>query len=82
MGYKVGHTSSTQGGKCVICNKITGTFLDISEYQEKTTICNQINTSIKVPVCDEHFNLVSEQKEILIGYAKTINNLFKTIKVS
>ncbi len=76
MSYCTSHVSSTQRGKCINCNKTTSNFLEIVRYEGKSNQY-QIGASIKLPVCDEHYDQVAKQKEILIGYCKNINSLMK-----
>ncbi|QEK12599.1 hypothetical protein FQB35_10565 [Crassaminicella thermophila] len=80
MGYEVGYTSSTESGKCIICGKVSGIYLTINQHQELKTKYNKINSSILIPVCLEHYNVVAEQKEILIYHLEVINKFLKSLK--
>ena len=56
MAYNSQHSSNTSKGKCVICDKITHTFLVIQNSDKTGEI--QVGASIRMPVCDgEHYNL-------------------------
>lgn len=76
MSYFTSRVGSSQRGKCINCNKTTSNFLEIVRYEGKLNQY-QIGASIKLPVCDEHYDHVTKQREILIGYCKNINNLMK-----
>lgn len=79
MGYGIGHVISTAGSKCIICGKRTSTYLSVSQYSKDAK--NKLNTSLDIPVCDgEHYNIVSAQKEVLIGHVKSINAFLRKCK--
>ncbi|MBN1076994.1 hypothetical protein ACTFIN_01715 [Clostridium cagae] len=74
MSYKIGHLSSTESRKCIICGKRTGNYVDVFDYVGN----HKRNTSITIPACDgECREKVVDRKDILIGYAKNMNSLFK-----
>ena len=63
---KVGHNSSTESRKCIICGKLTGT----------SKIYFQSGIEVLIPVCDEHYRQIDVKKLL----AATITNLKKVIK--
>lgn len=71
--YGKGYLSSTTSSKCIICNKVTITYAEISNY-DASGYRKQLST-ITIPVCDEHYNDIPA--DILIGY---VNHINKTIR--
>lgn len=77
--YHAGHTSSTRDGKCIVCNKISGTFLTISR---KTNSGTQIGISVETPVCDRCYNKVAKEKNVLIAQCVAINTMLFSLTES
>lgn len=75
MSYTTGNLSSSAGSKCIICGKSTSTYLTISDYPKNKE--KKQNTSLEIPVCDEHYKLIYSQREMLIAHVKLINKLLK-----
>lgn len=76
MAYSTGHTSSTTREKCVICGDYASTYLSINNYNKSGY--TKKGTEIEVPACDgDCWNEAVKKKDILISYAKSINELFK-----
>lgn len=71
--YQCWHSSSTSKGKCIICGKVTGTYLHIADM----TIETMKNIGLVIPTCDEHYNKLVENKEIYIEHLKLLNKLTK-----
>lgn len=79
MSYTTGNLSSSASSKCIIYGKSTATYLTISNYPKNGE--KKLDTSLDVPVCDEHYKLIFSQREILIAHVKLINKLLKTSNV-
>lgn len=78
--HSVGHSSSSSSGKCILCNKVTCTYLVVSKMDSEDSQQKSLGSQITIPICDEHFNDLSEScKEILIGFAKQIDKTVKKI---
>jgi hypothetical protein len=58
--YGVGHLSSTCNSKCFICNKRTGTFVDYSNFDKSG---NKSGIELSIPVCEDHYRQIADQKE-------------------
>jgi hypothetical protein len=52
MTLRLNHISSSKNGKCIVCNRRSGTW---GEFRE-----NEV--SVVVPICDEHYNRLSRHK--------------------
>jgi hypothetical protein len=73
MNYNKGHKSSSQSGKCIVCNKKTGNYLTIERYSSRET---RVGCGIDVPVCDGECNKkVSKHKQMFIEHCLMINAL-------
>ena len=76
MSYSIGHLSSTSSSKCVVCGKYVSSYVAIDDFNKDGY--RKKGTSIVIPACDgECRKQVVDKKDILLGYAKSINGLFK-----
>ena len=76
MSYGIGHTISGMDSKCVICGKYVGSYVTIDNFNK----CGdrKIEITLDIPFCDGKCRKqVISKKDILIGYVKSIDNLFK-----
>ena len=73
--YGKGHLSSTTRSKCLLCNKSTSTFVEMSRYCADGS--NKIGCSIHIPICEEHYNSIDG--EFLAAHAKLINSTFRKL---
>lgn len=78
MAYGIGHLSSSTGSKCVVCGKQVSTYVSVADYTKSGF---KRNTEIVIPVCDGNDReIVTSKKDIIIAYAKSLNELFKAVK--
>ena len=76
MSYSIGHLSSSTDSKCVICGKYVGSYVAIDNFNKGGY--RKTGVTLEIPCCDgECRKQVVSKKDILIGYAKSIDNLFK-----
>ena len=73
--YGKGHLSSTTSSNCLLCNKSTSSYVEMSDYNENGY--RKKGCSITIPICEEHYKDI--EGDILSSYAKFLNSTFKKL---